>query len=197
MVRLDRPPGLVDMHPLKTTSAALAGVAVLAMIVVQFAPWAEFETSGSSGGGSFGGFDFPSFDFDMTVTSFTWGAESTVNGQSDHTNWYDSDMDDSDGVGALRAAIPVLLIGSVIVLAGALLAAGRAGSAGGILTLVGGVVLAIGTTLFGIGTDTFYDSADYSWAASFYLAIVACALAIGGGVVALMAGNASTAKTAF
>lgn len=185
------------MHPLKTTSAALAGVAVLAMIVVQFAPWAEFETSGSSGGGSFGGFDFPGFDFDMTLTSFTWGAESTVNGQSEHTSWYDGDMDDSDGIGALRTAIPVLLVGSIVVLVGALLAAARPGSAGPVLTLAGGVLLAIGTTLFAIGTDSFYDTADYAWGASFYLAIVATALALGGGILALMAGNSSTAKTAF
>lgn len=185
------------MHPLKTTSAALAGIAVLAMIVVQFVPWADFETSSSSPGGSFGGFSFPGFEFDMQVTSFTWGAESTVNGESEHTSWYDSDMDDADGVGALRTAVPVLLVGSIVVLAGALLGAARAGATGPILTLAGGVVLAIGTTLFGIGTDSFYDTADYSWAASFFLAIIASALAIGGGILALMAGNTSTAKTAF
>jgi hypothetical protein len=197
VVPLGRSPGLVDMHPLKTTSAALAGVAVLAMIVVQFVPWAQFETSSSSPGGSFGGFSFPGFEFDMEVTSFTWGVESAVNGESEHTSWYDGDMDDSDGIGALRTAVPVLLVGSVIVLAGALLGAARPGSAGPVLTLAGGVVLAIGTTLFGIGTDSFYDTADYSWTASFYLAIVASALALVGGILSLMAGNASTAKTAF
>ena len=193
----DRVPGLVDMHPLKTTSAALAGLAVLAMIVVQFAPWASFEQSGSTGGGSFGGFTFPGFDFSFEMVSNTWTFEVESNGESDTTSWFDGDMDDADGIGMIRAAIPLLLVGAVVVLAGALLGMARGGAIGSVVTLAGGVLLAIGTTLFAIGTGAFYDEADYSWVASFYLAIVACVLAVSGGVLGLMAGNTTSAKTAF
>lgn len=185
------------MHPLKTTSAALAGVAVLAMIVVQFAPWAHYETSSSSPGFDFGFGTTPAFDFDVELTSFTWEAESTVNGESTDTNWYDNDMDDTDGIGALRTAIPFLLVGTIVVLAGALLAMARPGSTGAIATLAGGVLLAVGITLFIVGTHTLYEDTDFTWQASFYLAIAACVLALGGGITALMAGNTNAAKTAF
>ncbi|MEK6976530.1 MAG: hypothetical protein AABY18_09340 [Candidatus Thermoplasmatota archaeon] len=184
------------MHPLKTTSAALAGVAVLSMIVVQFAPWASFETSSSSPGVDFGFGSTPGFNFDVEMTSFLWEAETTVNGGSQDTSWYDSDMDDADGIGQIRTAIPMLLVGGVVVLAGALLGAARPGSTGAVLTLAGGVLLTVGTILFGIGTDNLYGDADYSWAVSFYFAIVACALAVGGGLVSLMASNQG-AKASF
>lgn len=193
----DRLPGLVDMHPLKTTAAALAGLAVLAMIVVQFAPWASFESSGSSPGFNFGFGSTPGFSFTMTVVSHTWNAKTTVNGQSDTTSWYDGDMDDSDGIGMIRAAIPILLVGAVVTLVGALVGMARGGSLGSVIALSGGVLLAIGTTLFAVGTGQFYDDADYSWTASFYLAIVACACAVIGGILGLMTTNTTETKTAF
>lgn len=185
------------MHPLKTTSAALAGVAVLALIAVQFAPWASFETSQSNGGFSGGGFSFPGFSFDMKVTSYTWNAKSTVNDNADTTSWYDSDMDDADGVGLIRTAVPILLVGTVVVLAGALVAAARNGATGNVVTLVGGLVLAIGVTLFVIGQHQFFDDADFSWAVSFYLAIGAAVLALTGGILGLLAGNAADSNATY
>jgi hypothetical protein len=183
------------MQPLKTTAAALAGLAVLAMIVVQFVPWASFQQSSSSGGGNFGGFSFPGFSFDVKVTSNTWNAKTTVNGETDTTSWYDGDLSDTDGVGLLRAAIPVLLAGALALLVGTLLAAARGGTAGSVVCLAAGVLLAVGTTLFIVGTHQFYDDADFTWGGSFYVAIVACLLAIAGGVLGLVDGNRASNAT--
>lgn len=185
------------MHPLKTTSAVLAGLAVLAMIVVQFVPWATYEDSGTTGGGNFGGFQMPSFDFEFALNVNTWNLETEANGRDDTTSWYDGDLDETDGVGLIRAAIPILLVSAVVVLVGTLLAMARGGATGSVILLAGGILLAIGITLFGIGTTEFYDDADFTWAASFYMAIVAAVLAVTGGVLGLMAGNTSDAKTAF
>jgi hypothetical protein len=189
----DRSSGLVDMHPLKTTSAALAGVAVLAMIVVQFVPWATFDFST----GGFSGFGINVPPSEGSIDANTWNNDVSSGSRSDTTSWYDGDMDDADGVGMIRAAVPILLVGAVVTLVGALLVAARGNSLGAIVALVGGILLAIGTTLFGVGTGQFYGDADYHWAASFYLAIVACTLALAGGVLGLMAGNTANAKTAF
>lgn len=181
------------MTPLKTTAAALAGLAVLALIAVQFVPWANahFETQGFSGFG----FTFPGSEADLTA--HTWNLETSAGGQSDTTSWFDGDMDDADGVGMIRAAIPILLVGAVVTLAGALVGFARAGALGPVLTLVAGIVLAVGTTLFVVGTHQFYDDADFTWSASFYLAIVACVLALTGGVLGLASNNTSTTNTAF
>ncbi len=177
------------MHPMKTTSSVLAGLAVILLVLVQFLPWATFETSSSSEGGSFGGFDFPGFDFDFQAWAHTWGVEQEVNGQSSDEGWYDNDFDDTDGIGQIRTAIPMLLAATVVVFAGALLSATIKGAAGPITTLAGGVLLVIATVLFATGVNTAWDDVGFDWHVSFYFAITACLLVIAGGVMALIAGN--------
>lgn len=167
------------MSNLKLVAALLAVVATLCLALVQFVPWAGFEMSG----GSAFGFNFPG----ANVDSYTW--EVTANGEDE--GWYSSDMDDSDGIGQIRIAIPFLLVGLVITFVGAVLLFVR-GGAGAIVTLVGSLVSLTGLVLFAMGTDAFYDG-EHEWAAAFYLAIAGVVLAIAAGATGLAVENQSAA----
>ena len=177
------PAGVAAMSNLKLAGALCAVVGAICLVLVQFLPWGGVS---ESGGG-----------FSAEVTSYTWKAESSGSfggfGGSESHGWYDNDADDADGVGQIRTAIPFLLAGLVIAAIGAVVAFGRS-AAGPIVVLVGALVAAVGLVLFAMGTDTFYDG-EQDWAASFYLAIAGCALAILGGVLGLMAGNAAATRT--
>lgn len=170
------------MSNLKLASALLAAVGALCLVLVQFLPWGGVQTEGFSGFG----FDFPGAEVD----SYTWQVDA--NGQNE--GWYSGDMDDADGVGMIRTAIPFLLAGLVVTTLGAVVAFARANT-GGIVSLVGGILALTGLVLFAMGTDTFYDS-NQDWAASFYLAIAGTALALVGGVLGILSSNASARSTA-
>lgn len=175
--------GWPHMHPLKLTGAILATVAVVCAAVVQFTPWASVEVEG----GNIVGFSFPG----AKVDAYTWEAQSSSGGNQDSVSWYDSDHDDSDGIGQIRAGIPFLLAGLILGLAGVIVLLATKGPAGAILTLVSGLVMTAGTALFAMGTDTFFDGNQDAWGPAFYLAITAAVLLVVGGVFGLVAGNAS------
>lgn len=172
------------MSNLKLAAALTAAVGALCLVMVQFLPWAS--VSGSALGATF------------EQTSYTWktDAEGSFGGfgsGSESHGWYDSEADDADGIGQIRTAIPFLLAGLVVTAIGAVLGFGRTGP-GGVVMLVGGLVSLAGLVLFAMGTDTLYDG-DQDWGASYYLAIAGTALAILGGVLALMSSNASGSRT--
>ena len=169
----------------RTVVAVLGVLAAIALILVQFLPWAGVEADG------FGG--------SAQSTAYTWKTEGSFSGfgfsGSDKTSWYSDDLQDDDGetpseVQQIRIAIPVLLGGLLLVAVGALLAFLARGP-GALLILVGGILAAIATGLFGFALDGMYDS-DQDWAASFYLAIAASALAVGGGIVGMAGGRGAS-----
>lgn len=176
---------------LKMTSAALAGVAVLLMIAVQFLPWLTVERSGTNPGFQGFGVNVPSTDYETTTDANTWDVDvtTTTNGGNEQTSdkgWYDNDWDDSDGIGTMRTGIPMLAAASLVVLVGAVLA--MLGSrAGNVVTLVGGVLLVAATVVFAIGLNVFFDDVAYDWSLSFYFAIAACACALGSSVTGFLA----------
>lgn len=178
------------MHPLKTTTFALAGLAVLLMIGVQFLPWLTVKSSSETPGFEGFGFSVPPQSSKTTMQANTWDLDRTVtSGDNSNTadeGWSHEDFDDADGIGLIRASGPTLLVGLVATLAGGLLAWFRP-NIGGLVTLAGGVVLTVATILFSIGLNQFFDDVDYTWALSFYFAIAACACAITAGVLTFAA----------
>lgn len=195
-----RSAGLVCMHPLKTTTFTLAGVAVLLLIAVQFLPWATFEASGSTPDFNFGGFGIEGSDYRTEVEANTWDQDVTTstNGGSERTSdesWYDDSQDDAAGITQMRAAIPILLVATVAVLVGGLLVMANP-TMGSVIAIIGGTVLTAAVILFAVGLNLRWDDVAYEWSLSFYFAITACACAIASGVTGLMAGNA-TGKATF
>lgn len=170
------------MSNLKLAAALVAVAGAICLLLVQFVPWGGIQTSG----GQVFGFTFSGADID----SYTWQLQANGNDEG----WYSSDFDDEDGIGQIRAAIPILLVGLVVTALGAALSFARTGP-GGIVTLVGGIVAAVGLVLFATGTDAFYDG-NHDWAAAFYLAIIGTTLALASGIMTLMADNARTTSTA-
>jgi hypothetical protein len=169
------------MNSLRNVSAVFASVAVVALVLVQFIPWGGFETQG----GSMFGFSFPGAEADANM----WSMKVSSGGNSDSTSWYDSDADDTDGIGQIRAGIPILLVGLVLALAGALATFGTRGGLGPILTMSASIVLAIGIILFAVGLQKAFDGSSFSWGPSFYFAITAASLLLVGGILGLMSGN--------
>lgn len=169
------------MSNLKLAGTLCAVAGAVCLLLVQFLPWGGIETEG----GSAFGFSFPGAE----VTSYTWRLEA--NGEK--ADWYDDDLDGSDGVGTLRTAIPFLLAGLAVTAVGILLSFGR-GVAGTVVTLAGGVIAIVGLVLFATGTNTFYDD-QQDWAASFYLAIAGVSLACIGGVLGLVSANRASGTT--
>lgn len=172
----------IAMSNLKLAAAFTAVAGAVCLLLVQFVPWGGIETSG----GSIFGFTFSGADVD----SYTWHLQANGNDEG----WYSNDFDDSDGVGQIRAAIPLLLTGLVVTVLGAVLLFGRMGPAG-IVTLIGGLIAAVGLVLFATGTNAFYDG-EHDWAAAFYLAIVGTAVVLLSGVMSLMADNTRRTSTA-
>lgn len=176
------PPAGFPMSNLKLAAALTTAVGALCLVLVQFVPWGGIETSG----GSVFGFTFPG----AQVDSYTWHVDA--NGESE--GWYSGDLDDSDGVGQIRIAIPFLLAGLVVTTLGAILGFTSRGP-GGIVMLFGGVIALTGLVLFAMGTDGFYDG-EHDWAAAFYLAIAGVTLAILGGTLTVVADNQRTMSMA-
>jgi hypothetical protein len=173
------------MHPLKTSSVALAGIALLLLVLVQFLPWASYHVDG----GSFFGTSFP----DSEIEAGTWNVEASAGGGGSDESWYSDDAKEySPGESELvqiRIAIPALLAGGVAILLGLVLNFGARGATGAVLTLSGGLLVTVATVLFAIGIEDFYGDAAYEWSLSFFFAIAACASGIVGGALGLVAGN--------
>lgn len=171
------------MNSLRLTAGILALLATVCMILVQFLPWASQSMDG--------------FGASSKTSAYTWEAQSKGSAfgfsGSDSTGWYSGDWDDADdeqrnAVAQLRIAIPLLLVGLIVVAIGALLFFVMGGSSAAIVTTVAALVCIAGTWLFAHGVDRLFSS-DQGWAASFYLAIAASALALLGGVLGLVGGN--------
>ena len=163
----------------RNTSIALAAVGAVLLVVLQFVPWATFEQSG------FGG----SFTAEMRTWERSFHGSGFGFSGSDSTGWYDGDADDDEGVGLIRAAIPLLLAGLAAGVLGLLLTATSRGAVGGILTLVAALAAATGTVLFIVGIDRNFNDldADYTWSAGFYLAILGSTALLAAGITGVAA----------
>lgn len=177
---------------MRLTSAILCGAAFLALLALQFLPWANVRSEGSTmEGGTYFGFTAPDVTIPaMEVRLSTWDLETRSGGREHDLGWYSDDLEDDDGddtgLTLIRVAIPLLLAGLAAVLVGGLLTLLMRGIAGPVVALVGGVVATVGTILFANGVDEVFEGADYSWLAGLYVAILACALAVAGGVLGLL-----------
>ncbi len=171
------------MHAARITSAALSGVGLVLLLVLQFVPWASFQAS--SEGGNFGGFTFPGFDVEITATP--WQHKASASGESDSTSWYDSDADDADGVTLLRTGAPIMASALAIGVVAALLVALLRGVGGPVLLLAAALLAVTATILISIGVDQYFGDADYNWHVGFYFGIFGSALLLGGAVAGFMA----------
>lgn len=156
----------------------------MALVVVQFLPW---------GGVSESGFDMDAYTWKMEMSGEFGGFDF-----SNKENWYTGefdddgmDVDDSD-LTKIRIAIPLIGAGLLLAAVGGLLAFLARGPVP-LLLLIGGILTAVGTVLFALAVDSIFDS-DQDWGASFYLAIVASALALVGGIVGLAGGGRGSAN---
>ncbi|MBW3583433.1 MAG: hypothetical protein KY455_10075 [Euryarchaeota archaeon] len=161
------------------------GVAALAIILGIFVltlNWATAEVS-------FGGFNT---DIDYTMFGQELGGEDQ--------GWYDSDADEADGIGLIRAGIPIIVVGLVALLAGTVLTAippsvlnKQRLLSGGVL-IGAGIVLLVGTILFTIGiSSALGDVADgsngaFDWniSAGMIFAYIVSVVSIGAGVLAFV-----------
>lgn len=171
----------------RTLVAVLATLAALALVLVQFLPWGG--VSGSVFGASFSG------------DANTWTMETSGSGFgsdfSDKENWYTGDFEDAEEddeefrtyLMQVRIAIPFVIAGLLLSAVAAILAFMARGPSA-LLLLVGGIAATAGTILFAIAVDGMFDS-DQDWGPSFYLGIVASALALIGGIVGLAGRKAS------
>lgn len=161
------------------------GVAALALILGIFVltlNWATAEVT-------FGGFNA---DLDYTL----FGQEAP----GDDTGWYDSDADEADGIGLIRAGIPIVVIGLVALLAGTVLTAippsvlsHQRVLSGGVL-LAAGIVLLVGTILFTIGigsalgemADNSDGALDWNISAGMIFAYIVSTIVTVAGVLAFL-----------
>lgn len=180
---------------LKMTGAALAGVAVLLMVAVQFLPWLYVKETVPG----FSNFGFSQPEQRYTTEANTWDRDVVVesDGQRSETDqgWFDDGYDDTDGLGTMRTGILMLAGASLVVLVGGVLAV-LGNRFGALTTLAGGVLLVAATVVFCVGLNILFDDIDYTWTLSFYLAIAACACAVGGSVVGFV-GMQRTSAAAY
>ncbi len=169
---------------LKTTSAALGAVAVLALVVVQFVPWATYEVSNS----------FAGFDFDASIEAGTWKVTAESGGGAQDESWFSDDAKEyspgESDLTLIRIAIPVLLAGLVTALVGCLLTLTTRG-AGAVVTFIAAGLTIAATVLFAVGLEDFYGDAAHKWGVSFFLAIGTCALLLASGVTGVMQNSRS------
>lgn len=177
------------MHAARIASVVLGALGVTLLFVAQFVPYASYEDS--SPGGTFGGFTVPGFRFEISATP--WSAKSSAGGESESHSWYDSQADDTDGVGLIRAGAPILAAGLALGAVGVLLVGLLRGAGGPLLTLVGAVLAATATVLLSIGMDQAFQDADYNWHVGFYFAIFGSALVLGAAIAGFMAPRGATA----
>lgn len=169
---------------LKMTSGALGILGAVCLLLVQFLSWGGVAQEG----GSAFGFSFP----DSEVDAHTWNLKARSGGDEHSESWYSDDLEDDDeetaGLTQVRIAVPFLLGGLIVAGLGAVLALAARGGAGAMVLLSGGILAAIGTTMFIIGIGQMFDG-EQDWAASYYLAIVGCVLAVLGGVLGIVGQN--------
>lgn len=183
---------------LRAVSSLLSGVAVLALVVLQFVPWANVEQEGGSTpdmtyfGYTVEGTTWP----DSEARATTWNLEYRFGERESDMGWYSDEVEGDDGPGdglkLIRVAIPFLLAGLAAALVGGLLILLMRGIAGPVTALVGGALLAVGTAIFANGVDEVFDGSDYTWLAGLYLAVAACALTLAAGVVGLLGRDEAT-----
>jgi len=176
-------PGMTRMD-LKMTSGALGIAGALCLLLVQFLSWGGV----SQEGGSAFGFSFP----DSEVEAHTWSMQARSGSDEHSESWYSDDMEDDEGdtpgLAQVRIGAPLLLGGLIVAGLGAVLALAARGGAGAMVLLAGGILAALGTTMFILGVGEMFDG-EQDWAASYYLAILGCVLAVLGGVLGLVGQN--------
>jgi hypothetical protein len=188
---------------LRSLSGALAGTAVLLLLVLQVLPWAHVKVEPTTvpGFAAYGFSSPPTTVGGGTGTATTWNMKWTSgNGASRDEGWYSSDMTDGNGgdhndVYLIRTAIPLLLAGAALGLAGALVTLLSRGILGPVLGLAAALLVVVGTVVFANGADEFFEGIHYTWLAGFYVAVAACALSLAGGVVGLVGRNEQATRT--
>jgi hypothetical protein len=171
---------------LKMTSAALAGVAVLLMIAVQFLPWLYVKETVPE----FSSFGFTRPEQRYTTEANTWDRDVIVESGGERSEsdqgWFDDSYDDTDGLGTMRTGILMLAGTSLVVVVGAVLTMlGNRFAA--LTTLAAGILLLAATVVFTVGLNILFDDIEYTWTLSFYGAIAACLCTLGSGVVGYLA----------
>lgn len=170
---------------LRTASATLVGIAVLAGIVAQL-PFVDVE-SGSRNGAS--------------NHEQVWGGSLAVPGNWTQTanataptvwhSYYDSFLDDSHGITALRWAGPLLGLSLFVLLAALVLVQGRQALAGGVTGMAGAALLGGGIILLLLGLSDFNRYTDdgtrfaLHLSIAFYVLVGAAVLGLAGGILAI------------
>ena len=168
---------------------AVGAVAFILLMIGMFTPSVSQEDSGTVGGESYGGFTMPTQNYELKVTTDFWGLHQEINGDSSDTSWFDSEADDADGIGALRTAPILLVVGLVAFLTGTVLVATMQRHFAGTWVMLAGatvVLAAVITHVVGIGQ--LYGDQDPEWGAGIVLAWIGASLAILSGIGAPVVG---------
>ena len=175
------------MNP-KTTSAALSGLAVLALVAVQFMPWAHYDTDG----GSAFGFSFP----DTSIVTSTWKVKVESGGSATDEGWYSDDAKDyspgDSNLMLIRIAVPLVLVALIGSALACLLSLNS--RSGPVIAVVTAVFAIAGTVLMIMGLEDFYGDAAQAWGPSYYAAMLACIGLVAGGVLGLTSGRSAGAS---
>ena len=175
---------------LSIISVALLLVAGVLGSVALAVSWVDFDGSFSAPGGF--GFGGGEFQFEGSFTAFT------LEMGNEEAKYTDRDLDDTDGVGMMRAAGPLLVVGVSLAFVALILvvldlfvsqrhldlAAGITGALGFLTSLAGTILLPLG--IAAAVQDFFGGTANASFVAGMFLAAVASLLALGGTVMAFL-----------
>jgi Flp pilus assembly protein TadB len=175
----------------RAVGAILVGAAALLLLLVQFLPWAVAEESG--GGSSMEATAYlweVEVEYDINLEGF--GAGFSDSGKESQ-DWYDDDTDEADGVGNVRASIPMFLVGLVGAAVAVLLMFLLPARVGGVVALACATVLVVAFILYTTGVNEVFDG-DQDWHVSFFFGLAGIILLIIGGVVALVGGAQRSAR---
>ncbi len=172
-----------------SVTAMLAFAAATGLLVgAQFLPWQEIEASGG-----FGGFTFTA-DSEARTWEAAFSGSGGGNSGSDSVGWYDSDMDDEEGVDLIRVGIPFLVVGLVGAFLGLLITVARSARDGFLVGAIATICAIVGTALIAIGADQFFDG-DGSAGMALFLAIGAIVALAVGTVAGLAPGARATSRS--
>ena len=163
---------------LRTAGMALAALALVALALAQFLPWATVTVSGSG--------------VSAETTATAWELRSHAEGfgfEGDESRgWYDDEWDeeseeDRQGLPKIRWGLPFLVAGLAAAFAGLLLAALRHRAAAFVL-LAAALLSGLGTALLALGASDLLES-EQRWETGFYSALAGAVLGLVGSLLLL------------
>lgn len=181
---------------LQPIALAALGGAFLLLMTAQFVPWFTHEGTFDMPGFQAPGFSQPGSSHEWGMGAFLWSATVTVDGASSSESWYNSDWKDVDGIGALRAAAPLVVTAMLLTVGACVLALMRFGNASGVLGLAAVFLGTLGLVLHGIGSDQVFGDAARTFHVGFFATLTALLALVAGSVAAILQPDEAEAPAA-